>query len=158
MSKSTWIYPGTFDPMTYGHRDIILRAAKLAPKLVVAVANHQSKNTWFSQAERIAMMQEALSDVDNVEVLAMDGLIVDFAQQNGATTIVRGLRSGQDWEFEQRLHGMNHAMMPDFETVFLATDPRYSHISSTIVREIAQLNGDISSFVPEAVLRVIRAK
>lgn len=149
---TTWIYPGTFDPVTLGHRDIILRASKLCSKLIVAVTATQSKKASSSQNERIELLQLALSDIDNVEILPMDGLIVDFAQAQNATVIVRGLRSGEDLAFEQQLHAMNRAMKPDFETVFLATDPRYSHISSSIVREIVKLGGDVSAFVPESIL------
>lgn len=149
---STWIYPGTFDPVTLGHRDIILRASKLCLNLIVAVTANQSKQTQFSQNDRIELLKLALAGIDNVQILPMDGLIIDFAKAQNANIVVRGLRSGEDLAFEQQLHAMNQAMKPDFETVFLATNPRYSHISSSIVREIVKLGGDVSPFVPESVL------
>lgn len=145
----TWVYPGTFDPVTLGHVDIIQRASRLTHKLIIGVVNQQSKMTCHTQQERIARLSSVLKDFPNIEIVPLDGLIVDFAKAHKVRVIVRGLRSGQDWEFEQQLHGMNKSMHPDIETVFLATDPKFAHISSTIVREIEALGGDISGFVPK---------
>jgi pantetheine-phosphate adenylyltransferase len=157
------IYPGTFDPITLGHTDIVSRAASLFDQLIVAVAGSTSKKTVFSADERVALAAEILADFANVKVKRFDGLMVDFARQEHASVVLRGLRAVTDFEYEFQLAGMNRKLMPECDTVFLPTTERYTYISSSLVREIAALGGDISDFVHpriKAVLdeRVVRTR
>lgn len=147
------LYPGTFDPITLGHVDIIKRASRLFDRLLVGVAANQSKSTWLELDQRIALIKAAVPDI---EVVSFDGLLVDFLKTQGASIVVRGLRNAADLALEQQLDGMNKAMMPGVETVWLNTNPEYQHISSSIVREVAKLGGDISSFVPNAVVKAFQ--
>jgi pantetheine-phosphate adenylyltransferase len=139
------MYPGTFDPITLGHEDFVRRAAKLYDKVVVAVAADTGrKTTMFSFSERIALAQEALADIANVEVKGYEGLTINFAHENGLAVIVRGLRAASDFEYEFQLASMNRHLTQDVETAFLTPTDKYTFISSTLVREVATLGGDIT--------------
>ena len=146
------MYPGTFDPITLGHEDFVRRAAKLYDKVVVAVAADTGrKTTMFSFGERIALAQEALADIANVEVKGYEGLTINFAHENGLAVIVRGLRAASDFEYEFQLASMNRHLTQDVETAFLTPTDKYTFISSTLVREVATLGGDITEFVSSKV-------
>lgn len=142
------MYPGTFDPITLGHEDFVRRAAKLYDKVVVAVAaNTGSKITMFSFDERVKLAQQVLADIENVEVTGYEGLTIDFAQENGLAVIVRGLRAVSDFEYEFQLASMNRHLTEDVETAFLTPTDKFTFISSTLVREVATLGGDVAEFV-----------
>lgn len=145
------VYPGTFDPITLGHQDLIRRAASLFGTVIVAVAAAHHKKTLFSLDERLETVREVLKVYPNVQVESFNGLVRDFAVDHGAKAMLRGVRSVTDFDFENQLAGMNRALAPDVETVFLTPDARYQHISSTLVREIATLKGDVAQFVAPAV-------
>lgn len=145
------IYPGTFDPITLGHQDIIRRAAGLFGTVIVAVAVAHHKKTMFSLDERLETVREVLKPWTNVRVESFTGLVRDCAVAHGARAMVRGVRSVTDFDFETQLAGMNRALAPDVETVFLTPDSRFQHISSTLVREIATLKGDVAQFVDPSV-------
>ena len=145
--SATVIYPGTFDPFTHGHTDIVSRAALVFDHVIVAIAGSTGKNAVFSTDERVTLAQVVLSDYDNVEVMRFGGLMVDFARERGATLILRGLRAVTDFEYEFQLAGMNRRLYPEADTVFMPTSERYTYISSSLVREIASLGGDVSEFV-----------
>jgi pantetheine-phosphate adenylyltransferase len=149
------IYPGTFDPITNGHLDLIKRASKLFPKLIVAVANNQPKHPFFSLETRIACLKVAVKDLPGVEVQGFSDLLVDFVKKQEASVIIRGLRAASDFEHEFQLAGMNRKLDKQIETIFLTPSDDCMFISSTLVREIASLGGDVSRFVPEAVLNVL---
>ena len=151
----TVIYPGTFDPITHGHTDIVGRAAPLFDKLIVAVAGSTAKNTVFSVDERVALAAEILGHYKNVEIMRFDGLMVDCARANKASLILRGLRAVTDFEYEFQLAGMNRKLMPEADTVFLPTSEKFTYISSSLVREIAALGGDISDFVHPHIKQVL---
>ena len=151
----TVIYPGTFDPITHGHTDIVGRAAPLFERLIVAVAGSTAKNTVFSVDERVELAAEILSHLNNVEVMRFDGLMVDFARTHHASLILRGLRAVTDFEYEFQLAGMNRKLMPEADTVFLPTSEKFTYISSSLVREIAALGGDISDFVHPHIKQVL---
>lgn len=142
----TAVYPGTFDPLTRGHEDLVRRASKLYEKLVVGVADSRNKRPFFGLTERVAIAREVLSHYDNVVVEGFSGLLKDFVRAQDATVIVRGLRAVSDFEYEFQMAGMNRYLLPDVETVFLTPSDQYMFISGTIVREIAQLGGDVSKF------------
>lgn len=141
------IYPGTFDPVTRGHLDLIERGCAIFDRVVVAVADSQKKKPLFDLDERIALCRQALSHVDNVEVRGFSGLLVDFARRHGSAFVLRGVRAVADYEYELQLANMNRAMMPELETVFLTPTVHLSYISSSLVREIAGMGGDITGFV-----------
>ena len=142
------MYPGTFDPITLGHEDFVRRAAKLYDQVVVAVAaDTGSKKTMFSFNERIELAQEALAEIDNVQVTGYEGLTIDFALENKLAVIVRGLRAVSDFEYEFQLASMNRHLTEDVETAFLTPTDQFTFISSTLVREVATLGGDVSEFV-----------
>jgi len=141
------MYPGTFDPITNGHNDLVRRAASIFDRLVVAIAANPNKAPMFSLEQRVEMARSVLTDVDNVEVRGFVGLTVDFARQSGLTVIVRGLRAVSDFEFEFQLANMNRHISPEIETVFMTPQEQYTFISSTLVREIAVLGGNVSEFV-----------
>lgn len=143
----TAVYPGTFDPITNGHADLVQRAARLFDKVIVAVAASPSKRPAFGVDERVALATEALANLDNVQVCSFDTLLVEFARQQGAQVIVRGLRAVSDFEYEFQLAGMNRHLDGDIETLFLTPAERYAYISSSLVREVAALGGDVSPFV-----------
>lgn len=151
-------YTGTFDPITNGHADVIRRAARLFPELYVAVANNTSKKSIFDPEERIDLARETLADLDNVTVMGTSGLVVEFARENGVGVLVRGVRGVGDYEYERQMAIMNQHLNHDVETVLLAPSPQYAHISSTLVREIALLGGDISGLVPPAVTEALARK
>jgi pantetheine-phosphate adenylyltransferase len=154
------MYPGTFDPITLGHEDFVRRAAKLYDQVVVAVAaDTGSKKTMFSFDERVALAQEVLSDIDNVQVTGYEGLTINFALEKKLAVIVRGLRAVSDFEYEFQLASMNRALTEDVETAFLTPTDKFTFISSTLVREVATLGGDVTEFVSpkvkEALLRKV---
>ena len=146
------IYPGTFDPITKGHTDLVERALHMFDKVIVAVAENKTKAPVFSQDERIQMATVALENLDGVEVRPLSGLLVDFAKQHNAKAILRGLRAVSDFEYEFQLAGMNRKLAPEIETLFLTPAEKYAYISSSLVREIAALGGDVSSFVHKNVM------
>ena len=152
------IYPGSFDPVTRGHYDIICRSCKIVDKLIVGVLNNKAKMPLFSVEERVKMLKEVTKDLPNVEIIPFDGLLVDFAEQIGADVVIRGLRAITDFEYELQMSQTNQRMKPDIETMFLTTSIEYSYLSSTTVREIAAFGGDVSQFVPEAVEIALREK
>ncbi len=152
------IYPGTFDPLTRGHEDLVRRAAKLFDSVVVAVAASRGKNPIFDVDERLAIAREVLGHHSNVEVTSFSGLLVNFVKQQKADVVVRGLRAVTDFEYEFQMAGMNRHLMPDIETVFLTPTDKYQFISGTLVREIALLGGDVSQFVAPPVLRWLERK
>lgn len=143
------IYPGSFDPVTNGHVDIILRSSKIVDKLIVGALNNSAKKSLFSVEERVSMLKELTKDLPNVEVTSFDGLLVDYMREIDANIIVRGLRAVTDFEYELQIAQTNHIENTDIETIFLTTNLQYSYLSSTIVKEFASYGGDISKFVPE---------
>lgn len=145
------IYPGTFDPITNGHLDLIARASRLYHQIIVAVAENHSKTPLFSLPERVALATAVTPEFTNVRVIGFDNLLVDCARQQGANVILRGLRAVSDFEYEFQLAGMNRRLAPELETMFLTPAEQYEFISSSMIREIAQFHGDVSSFVPEIV-------
>lgn len=147
------VLPASFDPITSGHVDIANRASRLFDRLVVAVFTHPKKNLMFPVEERVAMVSESLSHLDNVEVTPFSGLLVDFARQVGATVEVRGIRTTTDFEYEYQQSVLNRSMYPGFDVISLFPSPEFAAISSTMVKEIAENGGDVSGMVPSAVLR-----
>ena len=145
------VYPGTFDPMTLGHEDLMRRASRLFERLIVAVAEGHHKRTMFSVAERLEMAQELSAKYPNVDVMSYGGLLRDFVVGHGGKVVVRGLRAVSDFEYEFQMAGMNRQLMPDVETLFLTPSDQYQFISSTFVREIALLGGEVSNFVSPSV-------
>jgi len=158
MAQITAVYPGTFDPITLGHEDLLRRAARMFDRVIVAVAIAHHKKTLFSLDERMDMAREALADCPQVQVEPFEGLVTEFTAGHGGTAMVRGLRSGTDFDYEFQLAGMNRALVPRIETVFLTPSSQYQFISSTLVREIATLGGDVAQFVSPAVLRRLQAR
>ena len=152
------VYPGTFDPMTLGHEDVIRRAAQLFDRVIVAVAAGHHKKTLFSLKERVEMASEVVKPYSHVTVESFDGLMRDFVVARGAKAMVRGLRAVTDFDYEFQLAGMNRSLMPDVETVFLTPSDKYQFISSTFVREIAMLGGEVDKFVEPMVLKRIMDK
>ena len=149
------VYPGTFNPITNGHTDLVERAAGLFDQIVVAVGTNTQKGKGLAASERVALAKEVLREIDNVEVVSFEGLLTDFVHDKGANIILRGLRTVADFEYEFQLVGMNRVLNPEIETVFLAPAEHLSYISSTLVREIAYFGGDISKFVHPAVAEAI---
>jgi pantetheine-phosphate adenylyltransferase len=154
----TVVYPGTFDPFTRGHEDLVRRAARLFGRVIVGVADSVSKQPLFTAEERVAMVREVLTTYANVEVMAFSGLLMDFVHEQGARVILRGLRAVSDFEYEFQMAGMNRNLFPDVETLFLTPSEQYTFISATIVREIAKFGADVSSFVHPSVLARLKAK
>ena len=152
------VYPGSFDPVTYGHIDIIERAAKLADRLVIGVLKNNAKTPLFSLDERVNMLKNVTGHLKNVTVCGFEGLSVEFARREGASAIVRGLRAVTDFEYELQLSQTNRALAPDIDTLFLTTNLRYSYLSSSMVKEIAGFCGDISGFVSPYVREKIEEK
>ena len=153
------VYPGTFDPVTHGHEDVVRRATQLFDRVIVAVAaGHHKKNALFTLAERLDMVREAAQAYPQVEVESYSGLLRDFVVAHGAKAVVRGLRAVTDFDYEFQLAGMNRSLMPDVETVFLTPSDKYQFISSTFVREIALLGGEVDKFVSPTVLERLMAK
>ncbi len=152
------IYPGTFDPVTHGHTDLVTRAARVFRRVVVAIADSPHKDPLFSLEERIFMTRGELAGLENVEVIGFDNLLIDFVREVGASVIVRGLRAVSDFEYEFQLASMNRHLEADVETLFMTPDEDYSFISSSLVKEIARLHGDVSEFVGPAVQAAMREK
>ena len=152
------IYPGSFDPVTYGHLDVIRRASLITDRLIVGVLNNPSKNTLFTVEERVELLKQAVSGIENVEIRSFSGLTVDFARLCGANVIVRGLRAVTDFEYELMLSQTNRKLCPDVDTIFLTTSLQYAYLSSSVVKEVAMYNGNISEFVPEFVEKQIKDK
>ncbi len=153
----TAIFPGTFDPITKGHEDLIVRAAKLCDRLIVGVATSARKSPHFILDDRLAMCQLAFSQFDSVDVVPVSGLLVDCAREHGAEIIIRGLRAVSDFDYEFQLAGMNDILAPDIETVFLPSTQEYAYLSATMVREILMLGRDPSLFLSPAVFKYIQA-
>ena len=154
----TAIYPGSFDPVTLGHRDVIQRSARLVDHLIVGVLNNSTKTPLFSVDERVNMLKEVTSDIDNVEVLSFSGLLIDFATQHQAQIIIRGLRAVTDFEYELAMSQTNRVVNPKIDTMFLTTSLKYAYLSSSVVKEMAMYGGDISKFVPEQVIDKVYLK
>lgn len=154
----TVIYPGTFDPITNGHIDIIVRAARMFDRVVVAIAANASKQPMFGFDERVALVVESLREYENVVVKPSDGLIVDFAEREGALAIVRGLRAVSDFEYEMQMALMNRRMRESISTIFMMPNEKYTFLSSSIIRELARYDADIRDFVPECVVRALSSK
>lgn len=153
------MYPGTFDPITLGHEDLVRRAARLYDRVVVAIAaNTGSKSPMFTFGERVELAGSVFSDLKNVDVAGYEGLTVDFARENGLEVIIRGLRAVSDFEYEFQLANMNRHLTEDVETVFLTPTDRYTFISSSLVREVASLGGDVSEFVSDEVRKALLAR
>lgn len=152
------IYPGSFDPITYGHLDIIVRASKLCDKLIIGVLKNSQKNPLFSIDERVNMIRELTENLGNVSVEAFEGLTVDFAKSKNADVIIRGLRAVSDFENEIQIAQSNKVQYPEIETVFMTTALQYSYLSSTVAKEFALYGGDISLFVPPQVIPLMREK
>ena len=163
MTRLTGFYPGSFDPLTNGHLDVIERACKLVDSLIVGVGVNLSKKPLFSHEDRLALLEQTLAPIGKrtdteISIVDFDGLMVDAARAHGAKLILRGLRDTTDYNFEMQMVGMNAQMAPELQTVFLPSSPPVRHISATLVREIAQLGGDISKFVPPNVLQALKSK
>jgi pantetheine-phosphate adenylyltransferase len=153
MTERIALYPGSFDPLTIGHLDILSRARRLADKVIVAILENDAKTPLFSVAERIEMIRETVHDDPATQVRSFSGLLVDFARESGATLIVRGLRAISDYEYELQMALMNRRLASSIETVFLMAKEEYSYVSSRLVKEVARLGGDVSGLVPESVRR-----
>ena len=158
MKKNSVIYPGTFDPVTNGHVDLAERAARLFDRVVFAIAHSPKKTPFFTLDERISLSEEALSHLSNVSVMGFSGLLIDFARDQNTECVLRGLRAVADFEYEFQLANMNRAMFKEFESVFLTPSEHLSYISSSLVREIAELGGDVSQFVPVNVATALKSK
>ena len=158
MSNGVAVYPGTFDPLTRGHEDLVRRAAKLFDRVVVGIAESRTKRPCFTLEERVDIARELLAPYPNVEVRGFDCLLMDFLRENGSKVIVRGLRAVSDFEYEFQMAGMNRILYPDVETVFLTPAEQYMFISATMVREIAVLGGDVSKFVQPLVVERLASK
>lgn len=156
--RLTAVYPGTFDPMTLGHEDLMRRASRLFERLILAVAAGHHKRTLFSVDERLDIAKELAASYPNVEVIAFRGLLRDFVVDNGGSVVVRGLRAVSDFEYEFQMAGMNRQLMPDVETLFLTPSDQFQFVSGTFVREIATLGGDVSKFVAPSVLERLKTR
>ena len=152
------IYPGSFDPVTNGHLDVIRRASGLVDELIVGVLNNKAKTPLFSVEERVKMLKVVTNELPGVKIVPFEGLLIDFAKEMSAKMVVRGLRAVTDFEYELQMAQTNHKLAEDIETVFLTTSLEYSYLSSTIVKEVAAFGGDISQFVPEHVEEKIKSK
>ena len=152
------VYPGTFDPITYGHIDLIERASRMFSKVIVAVAANSKKQPLFTLEERVVLASQILSDHKNVEVLGFESLLTDFVKDHGANIILRGLRAVSDFDYEFQLAGMNRRLAPEIESLFLMPAENYTYLSSSFVREIASLGGDVAQFVPERIVLALKEK
>ncbi|HPA90063.1 MAG TPA: pantetheine-phosphate adenylyltransferase [Quisquiliibacterium sp.] len=152
------VYPGTFDPLTMGHEELVRRAARLFGTVIVGVADSRGKNPLFTPAERLEIAREALAEYKNVEVVSFSGLLVNFVRARSADVVIRGLRAVTDFEYEFQLAGMNRQLMPEIETIFMTPSDNYQFVSATLVREIAMLGGDVGKFVSPLVLKRLSAK
>jgi pantetheine-phosphate adenylyltransferase len=158
MPERVALYPGSFDPLTNGHMDVLFRARRLADRVIVSILENDAKKPLFSVEERLEMIREIVGDDPAVSVQSFSGLLVDFAQQNGATLLVRGLRAVSDYEYELQMALMNRRLAPSIETVFLMAKEEYSYVSSRLVKEVARLGADLSGLVPEPVRRRLDAR
>lgn len=158
MPNITAIYPGTFDPITNGHTDLAIRASKLFNKVIIGIAASPKKKPLFSMEERIEMVQEVLKDLPNVEVLGFETLLVNFAQEQNANVFIRGLRAVSDFEYEFQLASMNRNLAPEIESIFLTPAEQHTFISSSLIREIATLGGDVSAFVHPLVEQALKSR
>jgi pantetheine-phosphate adenylyltransferase len=158
MNRQAAVYPGTFDPITFGHIDVIQRATKLFDKVVVLVARNSTKTPLFSGEERVAMIKEVFRRNARVEVDMLDGLLVNYMRQRKANVVIRGLRAVSDFEYEFQMALTNRKMNTTMDTVFLVPDERYTYLNSTIVREVARLGGNVSDFVPPGIQKHLEAK
>lgn len=158
MNNGIAVYPGTFDPFTRGHEDLVRRAARLFAHVVVGIAESHSKRPLFPLAERVEIAQQLCADMPNVKVIGFDGLLMDFLRARNARVILRGLRAVSDFEYEFQMAGMNRCLHPDVETLFLTPGEQYMFISATMVREIASLGGDVSKFVHPLVVERLTAR
>lgn len=145
------VYPGSFDPVTYGHLDVIQRSTKIVDELIVGVLNNNAKMPLFSVEERVKMLEEVTRELPNIRVVPFDGLLINFAREMKANFVIRGLRAITDFEYELQMSQTNHKLEPEIETVFLTTNLQYSYLSSTTVKEVAAFGGDVTQFVPEVV-------
>ena len=155
---NTAIYPGSFDPITKGHLDVLRRAAKIFNKVILVISVNVNKKSFLTVEEKIKLIKESCKDIDNVEIDSYDGLTVDYAKAKNANVIIRGLRAVSDFEYEMQMSQANSALCSDIHTVFLITEPKYNFISSGTVREIARMKGDISKFVPAPVVDFLEKK
>ncbi|MGB5224862.1 MAG: pantetheine-phosphate adenylyltransferase [Arenicellales bacterium] len=153
---ATAIYPGTFDPATLGHIDLISRAAKLFDEVIVAVAENQGKSPLFSLEERVSMLKDSINELGNVRVIGFNNLLMDCAREQKANTILRGLRAVSDFEYEFQLASMNRHLDPSIETTFLTPSENYAFVSSTLIKEVASLGGDVSEFVSPQVMEALK--
>lgn len=152
------IYPGSFDPVTLGHMDIIRRSSNIVDELIVGVLNNNAKTPLFSVKERVRMLKEATKELENVQIIPFEGLLIDFVKKMDAKLVIRGLRAITDFEYELQMSQTNQKLDPNIETMFLTTSIEYSYLSSTTVREIAAFGGDLTQFVPEAVALELEKK
>lgn len=152
------VYPGTFDPITFGHIDLVKRASKLFDHVTIAVAHNSNKQPLFSIDERVYLATTTLQDLPNVSIVGFDNLLVEFTKEHNASVILRGLRAVSDFEYEFQLAGMNRNLAPDIETIFLTTAEQYAYLSSSLVKEVARLGGNITNFVPQQVIAEIKHK
>ena len=152
------IYPGSFDPVTYGHLDIIDRCSKKFDKVIVSVLNNTSKKNMFTIEERVKLLKKVLEKYDNVEIDTFSGLLVDYAREKGCTTMVRGLRAVSDFEYEMQMALVNKKLVDDIETFFMVSRGKYAYLSSSIVKEVAMFGGDVSCFVPKIVEKELKDK
>lgn len=152
MHTVTAIYPGSFDPVTNGHLDLVARGAKLFDRLIVGVLRNSAKNPLFSVAERVEMLREGVAGFPNVEVATFEGLLVDFARERGAQAVLRGIRAISDYEYELQMAHINRRLNPEIETIFLMPDAQYSYVSSRLIKEVFRLGGSVDGLVPEFVI------
>jgi len=156
--RTVAIYAGTFDPMTWGHYDLVERSAELFEQLILAVAESTPKETLFTAAERVAMIREVVVPLKNVVVETFDGLLIDYAREKGSRVVIRGLRAFSDFEYEFPMALTNRKLAPEIETLFLMPTEAHSYMSSSVVKEVARLGGDVSDFVPDVVQRALRRR
>lgn len=156
--KNIAVYPGTFDPITYGHIDLIERATRIFDKVIIAIAVNQAKKPMFTLAERVELTKQALKSLPNIEVQGFEGLLLNFAKEHGANVLLRGLRTVTDFDYELQLASMNRFLDPAVESMFLMPAEKYMYVSSSLVREIATLGGDVENFVPPVVLDALNKK
>ena len=154
----TAVYPGSFDPATYGHLDVIRRASVSFDRVVVGVLQNSAKSPLFSVEERVKMLKEVTKDLDNIRIVPFDGLLVEFASRMNAGLVIRGLRAITDFEYELQMAQTNRVLAPDVDTVFLTTSLEYAYVSSTIMKEVARFGGDLSSFAPAEIIQELRLK
>ncbi len=152
------IYPGSFDPVTLGHLDVIKRASKITDQLIVGVLNNNSKNKLFSVEERVKMLEEATKDIPNVRIQSFEGLLIDFAKKEQCQVIIRGIRATTDFEYELQMAQSNRIMAPELDTLFLTTSLEYAYLSSSIAKEVAMYGGDITKFLPDNVVDKLKEK